>query len=117
MSKKYDLSAIQSSTTSITKDTWYKTNDSSVTLTYQNSGDGTVTARITDRSNNDSESSKDISVYKVTFNKGTADKIDGMCTEKYKDKIWIYWDGTSPDTNKTLVLKLKVTFTYDEYEY
>ena len=67
----------ESSTTSITKDTWYKTNDSSVTLTYQNSGDGTVTARITDRSNNDSESSKDISVYKVTFNKGTADKIDG----------------------------------------
>ena len=67
----------EESTTSITKDTWYKTNDSSVTLTYQNSGDGTVTARITDRSNNDSESSKDISVYKVTFNKGTADKIDG----------------------------------------
>ena len=70
----------ESSTTSITKDTWYKTNDSSVTLTYQNSGDGRVTARITDRSNNSSESSKDISVYKVTFNKGTADKIDGQAT-------------------------------------
>ena len=48
---------------------------------------------------------------------GTGRRKDGMCTKKYKDKIWIYWDGTSPDTNKTLVLKLNVTFTYDEYEY
>ena len=75
-----DSFTCEESTTSITKDTWYKTNDSSVTLTYQNSGDGRVTARITDRSNNSSESSKDISVYKVTFNKGTADTIDGQAT-------------------------------------
>lgn len=60
---------------------------------------------------------KNIACYDCSTGKGTADKIDGMCTEKYKDKIWIYWDGTSPDTNKTLVLKLNVTFTYDEYEY
>ena len=60
---------------------------------------------------------KNIACYDCSTGKGTADKIDGMCTEKYKDKIWIYWDGTSADTNKTLVLKLKVTFTYDEYEY
>ena len=74
----------ESSTTSITKDTWYKTNNNSVTLTYQNSGDGTVTARITDRSNNYLESSKDISIYKVTFNKGTADKIDGTTSDVSK---------------------------------
>ncbi len=58
---------------------------------------------------------KNIAYYDCSTGKGT--KKDGMCTEKYKDKIWIYWDGTSPDTNKTLVLKLNVTFTYDEYEY
>ncbi len=74
----------EENTTSITKDTWYKTNDSSVTLTYQNSGSGRVTARITDRSNNYSESIKYISVYKVTFNKGTADKIDGTTTNVSK---------------------------------
>lgn len=56
-----------------------------------------------------------IAYYDCNTGKGT--RKDGMCTEKYKDKIWIYWDGTSPDTNKTLVLKLNVTFTYDEYEY
>lgn len=44
------------------------------------------------------------------------DLKDGMCTSDYKDKIWIYWDGTA-DANKTLVLKLNITFTYDEYEY
>ena len=74
----------ESSTTSITKDTWYKTNDSSVTLTYQNSGDGRVTARITDRSGNSKETQKYISIYKVTFNKGTADKIDGITTNVSK---------------------------------
>ena len=58
---------------------------------------------------------KNIAYYDCNTGKGT--RKDGMCTEKYKDKIWIYWDGTSPDTNQTLVLKLNVTFTYDEYEY
>ena len=59
---------------------------------------------------------KNIACYDCSTGKGTADKIDGMCTEKYKDKIWIYWDGTS-QIDKNLVLKLKVTFAYDEYEY
>ena len=57
---------------------------------------------------------KNIAYYDCNTGKGT--KKDGMCTEKYKDKIWIYWDGTS-QIDKNLVLKLKVTFAYDEYEY
>ena len=87
----------ESSTTSITKDTWYKTNDSSVTLTYQNSGDGRVTARITDRSGNSKETQKYISVYKVTFNKGTADKIDGTTSDVSKICV--------AETGKTCTIK------------
>ena len=87
----------EESTTSITKDTWYKTNDSSVTLTYQNSGDGRVTARITDRSGNSKETQKYISVYKVTFNKGTADKIDGTTSDVSKICV--------AETGKTCTIK------------
>ncbi len=87
----------EESTTSITKDTWYKTNDSSVTLTYQNSGDGRVTARITDRSGNSKETQKYISVYKVTFNKGTTDKIDGTTSDVSKICV--------AETGKTCTIK------------
>ncbi|MGN1341886.1 MAG: type II secretion system protein, partial [Bacilli bacterium] len=87
----------EETTTSITKGTWYKTNNSSAELTYQNSGTGTVTARITDRSNNYLESNKDISIYKVTFNKGTADKIDG--TTSNVNKLCV------AETGKTCTIK------------
>ena len=65
------------STTSITKDVWYKSPNTNISISYSTSGTGTVYARTYDKSNNFNESSKEFSVYKITFNKGTADKIGG----------------------------------------
>ena len=65
------------STTSISSNTWYKTTNKNIELTYNTSGKINVVARTYDKSNNYAESNKDFNVYKVLFNKGTADKIGG----------------------------------------
>ena len=65
------------STTSITKDVWYKSPNTKISISYSTSGTGTVYARTYDKSKNFNKSSKEFSVYKITFNKGTADKIGG----------------------------------------
>ena len=68
------------STTSITKDTWYKSPSTNVSISYSTSGTGKVEARTYDKSNNYNENSKEFSVYKITFNKGDADKIGGVAS-------------------------------------
>ena len=68
------------STTSISENTWYRTTNKEVVLTYKDSGNITVTAETRDKSNNYKQSSKDFSLYKIifTFNKDTADTIGGQ---------------------------------------
>lgn len=44
--------------------------------------------------------------------KGNLSDID---CENYK--YWLYWSGTSTDNKRNAVLKLKITWLYDEYEY
>ena len=68
------------SSTVITNDTWYKSSSTNIGITYSTSGTGTVEARTYDENNNFNESSKNFSIYKVTFNKGDADKIDGVAS-------------------------------------
>ena len=65
-------------TNEISKNTWYKVSDKEVILTYTNSGNITVTAENRDKSNNSKSSEKSFSSYKIIFNKGTADTIDGQ---------------------------------------
>lgn len=57
---------------------------------------------------------KNTAYYDCKNEKGT--RKDSMCANNYEDNIWIYWDGEST-YGKNLVVKLKITFTYDEYEY
>lgn len=73
-----------STTTTIEANTWYKTDMENVDLEYeQENYIVTITARITDKSNNFKESSKNISIeknlvtYTATFNLGLADTING----------------------------------------
>ena len=68
------------SITNITKDVWYKSPNTNISISYSISGTGTVYARTYDKSNNFNENSKEFSVYKVTFNKGDADKIGGVAS-------------------------------------
>ena len=68
------------STTSITKDTWYKSPETNISISYSTSGTGEVEARTYDKSNNYNENSKEFSIYKITFNKGDADKIGGVAS-------------------------------------
>ena len=68
------------STTKITKDTWYKSPETKINISYSTSGTGEVEARTYDESNNYSKNSKEFSVYKITFNKGNADKIGGVAS-------------------------------------
>ena len=68
------------STTKITKDTWYKSSSTNVSISYSTSGTGEVEARTYDESNNYSKNSQEFSVYKITFNKGNADKIGGVAS-------------------------------------
>ena len=61
--------------------TWYKTLDNNINITHTENGNGKITARTLDKSNNMAESVKEISVYKIIFKKGTADTIDGVATD------------------------------------
>ena len=65
-------------TISIVKDTWYKTSDKEIILTYQDTGNIKVTAETRDKSNNSKSSEKEFSLYKITFNKGNADSINNQ---------------------------------------
>ena len=53
--------------------TWYKTLDNNINITHTENGNGKITARTLDKSNNMAEAVKEISVYKIIFKKGTAD--------------------------------------------
>lgn len=72
----------EESTKVIEKNVWYKTNDNKVNISYNNSGQGKVSARITDKSNNQEKNDKEVIIYKVTFVKGLADTIDGQANDK-----------------------------------
>ena len=61
--------------------TWYKTLDNNINITHTENGNGKITARTLDKSNNMAESVKEISVYKIVFKKGTADTIGGVATD------------------------------------
>ncbi len=84
----------EESGTKIEKDTWYRTNSKSIKLTYstdesiykEGANKVTVTARITDPSNNYRENKKDFNInkYTITFNKNTAVKIDGKTNSEVK---------------------------------
>ena len=61
--------------------TWYKTLDNNINITHTENGNGKITARTLDKSNNMAEAAKEISVYKIVFKKGTADTIGGVATD------------------------------------
>ena len=61
--------------TNISSNNWYKTTNKDIELTYNTSGKVNIVARTYDKSNNYAEGKKDFNVYKVIFNRGTADKI------------------------------------------
>lgn len=61
--------------------TWYKTLDNNINITHTENGNGKITARTLDKSNNMAEAVKEISVYKIIFKKGTADTIGGVATD------------------------------------
>ena len=64
------------SVTDINSNTWYRSTNQTVNLTYSTSGKVNVIARTYDKSNNYAESKKDFNVYKAIFKKGSVDKID-----------------------------------------
>ena len=47
--------------------TWYKTLDNNINITHTENGNGKITARTLDKSNNMAEAVKEISVYKIVF--------------------------------------------------
>ena len=61
--------------------TWYKTLDNNINITHTENGNGKITARTLDKSNNMAEAVKEISVYKIIFKKGSADTIGGVATD------------------------------------
>ena len=61
--------------------TWYKTLNNNINITHTENGNGKITARTLDKSNNMAEAVKEISVYKIVFKKGTADTIGGVATD------------------------------------
>ena len=63
------------SVTDINSNTWYRSTNQTVNLTYSTSGKVNVIARTYDKSNNYAESKKDFNVYKAIFKKGSVDKI------------------------------------------
>ena len=68
-------------TTTISKDKWYKTLDDKVIVDYSKSDgieNGVITARIADGSNNSKEFKDEFSLYKIVFKVGSADSIDNM---------------------------------------
>ena len=68
-------------TNEIKEFTWYKTLDNNINITHTENGNGKITARTLDKSNNMAEAVKEISVYKIVFKKGTADTIGGVATD------------------------------------
>ena len=66
------------SVNNIIKNTWYKVSNKEISITYSTSGNITVTAETRDKSNNSTLIDKEFSLYKTTFNKGTADTIGGQ---------------------------------------
>ena len=65
----------------ISKNTWYKVDDKEVKVSYTNSGDITMTALTSDKSNNYKQADKNFSLYKIVFSRGTADTIDGQTND------------------------------------
>lgn len=66
------------SVNNIIKNTWYKVSNKEISITYSTSGNITVTAETRDKSDNSNSSTKEFSLYKTTFNRGTADTIGGQ---------------------------------------
>ena len=64
-------------TNTIKHNVWYKTDKDSITLKNFN-GNTIITARTEDGSGNYNENKSNLIVHKITFNKGTADKIGGV---------------------------------------
>ena len=94
----------ENNTTEVKENTWYKSSDKNITITPSNDGSGKIYAKTVDKSNNMAETEKEVSVYKITFKKGTADKIDNeindiskLCTAE-KNKTCII---TSPTIEKS----------------
>ncbi len=75
------FSCDNSSTTSITKDTWYKSSNKNISLSYSTNGTGRVDAITTDKSGNFAESYKEFVIYKTLFKKGEATTIGGGTTD------------------------------------
>ena len=65
----------------ISSNTWYRSTNQTVNLTYSTSGKINVIARTYDKSNNYAESKKDFNVYKAIFKKGSVDKIGNGTTD------------------------------------
>lgn len=91
-------------TSEISKNIWYKVDDKEVILSYTEDGDFEVTAETRDKSNNSKSSNKEFSSYKITFDKGTADKVDGQTNNI--EKLCLADRGktcsiTSPSIEKT----------------
>ncbi|MGN1342508.1 MAG: DUF5411 family protein [Bacilli bacterium] len=57
----------------------------------------------------------DIKIYDCQNRIDNNNKFDNVNCEKYNN-IWIHYTGTVSN-NDPVIVKLKVTFTYDEYEY
>ena len=96
----------KSTTTNIEKDTWYQSSSNQINISYTTTGKAKVTARTVDKSNNYSESTKDFTInkYRITFNKGTADKIGGEASNIIKSCYAISGQScsiTSPTIEKT----------------
>lgn len=71
------FSCDNSSTTSITKDTWYKSSNKNISLSYSENGTGRVEAITTDKTGNFAENYKEFVIYKTLFKKGEATTIGG----------------------------------------
>ena len=65
----------------ISSNTWYRSTNQTVNLTYSTSGKVNVIARTYDKSNNYAESKKDFNVYKAIFKKDSVDKIGNGTTD------------------------------------
>lgn len=67
--------------TNIEVNTWYKSNDKEIALTYVENGDISITAVTKDKSNNSNSSNNEYSLYKTKFIREPADKIDNQIND------------------------------------
>ena len=99
-----DYICLNKTTREISGNTLYKVDDKEVILSYTNSGNITVTAVTRDKSDNYNSTDKKFSLYKIVFNRGIADKIDGQ-TNNIEELCLVYKDKTctmiSPSIEKT----------------